>query len=106
MADPIRPPIGALMNIQNLQKFYESAWRDGFRNGSDHGNLDYKYPPEDIAWLMHKREAHDLFVCLTREELKAIQAWEDSDYTSRTEEIRWRIDDPEEIAAEQSNPEK
>jgi hypothetical protein len=96
--------VACLLNIASLQKLYEAAWRDGFRQGADHGNIDYKYPPEDIAWLQHKKDYHDLFVCLTRDELKAIQAWEDADYTRRTDEARWRIDDPEEIAAEQSNP--
>lgn len=36
----------------------EQTYREGFQAGRDHGNLSYKYPPEDIAWTYSEaREA-------------------------------------------------
>lgn len=95
----IPPPLVCLLNVEAVRKLYEAAWRDGFRVGEDHGNLDYKYPPEDIAWMEHKKEKRELFICLTREELKAIEAWHDSKYPERVNEHRWKIA-PEEKQSE------
>ncbi len=33
-----------------MQIAVERAYREGFSDGADHNNLDYKYPPENIAW--------------------------------------------------------
>lgn len=93
------PPLACILNLDAVRKLYESAWRDGFQNGEDHGNLDYKHPPEDIAWLEHKNAKRDLFICLTRDELKAIEAWHASKYDDRVNPHRWKID-PEEKQSE------
>jgi hypothetical protein len=33
-----------------IAQLVEAAYREGFQSGADHGNIGYKYPPEDIAW--------------------------------------------------------
>ena len=97
----IPPPVACLLNLDNVRKLYEAAWRDGFRNGADHGNLDYKYPPEDIAWLEHKKRKTDLYICLSRDELKAISRWEDASYEARTKGAQWLLDPEEQQEAAQ-----
>jgi hypothetical protein len=103
MTTVIPPPIVCLLNIDAVRKLYEAAWRDGFQSGADHGNLDYKYPPEDVAWLEHKREKTELFTCLTRQELKLVEAWEDAQYTERTNEARWQLNTEESAAETMTN---
>lgn len=99
MSTVIPPPIVCLLNVEAVRKLYEAAWRDGFQNGADHGNLDYKYPPEDVAWIDHKNKKRELFICLTRQELKLLNDWNEAKYEARTNEVRWQLD-PEEAAAE------
>lgn len=75
-----------LLNLAGIRKLCESMYREGFSDGADHGNLDWKYPPEDIAWLMTKRQNPQLFgdkAIMTREELMQIMKWEDRPYSQR-----------------------
>lgn len=76
-----------LIKMDGLHKMIEAAYREGFSDGADHGNLDWKYPPVDVAWLMYRRNVfYPLGPCiLTREQLKAIQTWEDQSYDQRTD---------------------
>jgi hypothetical protein len=80
-----------------IRKLCESMYRDGFQNGANHGNLDWKYPPEDIAWLQFKRQQSQLFgdkAILTREELAQIAEWEDQSYAERTRAANTAEDGP------------
>ncbi|MCB1281878.1 MAG: hypothetical protein KDB18_10185 [Salinibacterium sp.] len=36
--------------IATLTERIEAAYREGFQDGFDHGNLTYKYPDVDEAW--------------------------------------------------------
>jgi hypothetical protein len=76
-----------LLNLDGIRKLCESMYREGFEDGANHGNLDWKYPPADIAWLQFKRQQPQLFgdkAILTREELARIAEWEDQSYDQRT----------------------
>lgn len=35
-----------------IAQLVEAAYREGFQSGVDHGNIEYKYPPENIAWCV------------------------------------------------------
>lgn len=99
----IRP----LIHNEHLIQMLEEAYRDGFDDGADHGNLDYKYPPENVAFILWKKTHIDAgFVCLSRQELKLAQQWEDADYDRRTKENQWKLDADETAAEAQPPPEK
>lgn len=40
----------ALKRVEELEGVVEVAFREGFEDGFDHGNLSYKYPGVDEAW--------------------------------------------------------
>lgn len=85
MATEVTTALHHLLNLDGLARIIEQAYREGFRNGDDHGNLEYKYPPAYIAWLRFKQANGHLLQggILTREELLAVKAWEDASYPKR-----------------------
>jgi hypothetical protein len=66
--------------MSNYTATYEAIWRAGFIAGRDHGNLQWKYPPEDVAWLMEK---HHALGRATEEESAEIEAWDNATYEQR-----------------------
>lgn len=75
-----------LLNMDGIRKLCESMYRDGFYAGAGHGNIYWKYPPADIAWLQFKRQQPQIFgdkAILTRDELARIAEWEDQSYGQR-----------------------
>lgn len=75
-----------LLNLDAVRKLCESMYREGFSDGADYGNLDWKYPPEDVAWLLTKTQNPQLFgdkAILTKEEAKQLEAWNGQSYKER-----------------------
>jgi len=50
------------MEANDLAARLKAAYMEGFSDGQDHGNIDWKYPPPNIAWR----------VSFTRRELTGI----------------------------------
>jgi hypothetical protein len=75
-----------------MTKIAEAVYRDGFQDGQDHGNMQYKYPPEEVAWIRYKRERESTFGPLTPQEASLLVEWQDCrSYEKLTDEKVWRL---------------
>lgn len=74
-----------LIKMDGLHKLIKEAYEAGFQDGADHNNLDWKYPPMPVAFLIYrKNQFYPLGPCiLTRDELKEIAAWDSQSYSER-----------------------
>lgn len=79
-----------LINMDGLHKLIREAYEAGFHDGADHGNLEWKYPPLPVAWMIYRRnQFYPLGPCIgTKEELQAIKAWVDQSYAERCNEAQ------------------
>jgi hypothetical protein len=53
----------------------QQAFLEAFQAGADHGNLPWKYPPANLAWLVSDARRDAGGPPLTSEQLKLIQDW-------------------------------
>lgn len=74
-----------LLNENKLHELIKEAYMYGFQDGASHGNVAWKYPPHDIAFLMYSHSgAYPLGSRdLTNDELRSIDDWEDMSYDER-----------------------